>query len=626
MAKARVASGLLAGCLLLWGGAATAQAQQPTVAQMLTFKPRQEGIAISTPTKEEEANCKVELVRGQQPGSSGWLLLDPQGRPMRRFFDSDGDKKIDVWSYYKDGDEVYREIDTNMNDRADQYRWLNGGGMKWGIDANEDGKIDSWKMISGVEAAQEAYLAVAAQDFHRLRALFITEAELNSLKLSAKDNEQIRKQLAGAQAKFDETIKKLTNLNGKAQFIRVESAVPQCQADLDVIRSPNRIVMYQGADGKHDFLSTGAMVQVGLAWRLLDAPAPGDMPGQREDPNLKVKTEDPELIELQKKLEALEKTQPGGGDPGPNPELVTFCQKRGALFDQILPRLKTADQIEIYTKQIADNLSTWAQASPKTDKTALQRLSELVSKAAPGSPLQPYLTFRKLVAEYMPLLIDLGEAPKAQPKWAEELTKFVQAYPKAEDAPEALNYLAMGKDFGGTKENDEEAKRWYQQIVANFPDHPLAAKARGCIRRLELVGRPMELSAPTLGSGAAYDLAKQRGKVVVVYYWASISKECIGDFARLKQLHATYAAKGLELVGVNLDDTAEAASKFLQSNALAVPHLFAATKDNAGLSGPLAMQYGIMSLPTIILVGKDGNVINRSLQINDLEDAIKKAL
>jgi thiol-disulfide isomerase/thioredoxin len=307
--------------------------------------------------------------------------------------------------------------------------------------------------------------------------------------------------------------------------------------------------------------------------------------------------------------------------------MASFCQQRGALLDQILSRLKDAKDVELFTRQLAENLSTWAQASPKGDKAALQRLTEMVGKAPQGSSLLPYVTFRKLLAEFMPLLIEAGpDLPKTQAKWAEELTKFVQTYPKVEDAPEALNYLAMGCDFGGSKEKDEEAKRWYQQIVVNFPDHPLAAKARGCIRRIDLVGRPMELSAPTLGNGAAYDIAKQRGKVVVVYYWTSQCNECIGDFARLKQLQASYAAKGLELVGVNLDDKAEDAGKFLQSNPLPVPHLFQATEQGAGLNGPLGMQYGIMSLPTIILIGKDGNVINRSLQINELEAAVQKAL
>src|SRR5262249_38726448 len=91
MAKAHVGAGLVAGCLLLWNSAAMAAA--PTVAQMLSIcKPRQEGVVCSTPTADQYEACTVELVNGGKRGSTGWLLRDPQKRPVRRFFDSNGDK------------------------------------------------------------------------------------------------------------------------------------------------------------------------------------------------------------------------------------------------------------------------------------------------------------------------------------------------------------------------------------------------------------------------------------------------------------------------------------------------------------------------------------------------------
>jgi hypothetical protein len=33
-----------------------------------------------------------------------------------------------------------------------------------------------------------------------------------------------------------------------------------------------------------------------------------------------------------------------------------------------------------------------------------------------------------------------------------------------------------------------------------------------------------------------------------------------------------------------------------------------------------------IGLPTLFLVGKDGNVISRTIQVNDLEDAVQKGL
>src|SRR5437879_3245409 len=90
--------------LLLGGGATPAGAQPqkaklPTVEQMLTiYRPRQPGIVLSTPRPDEYAACEVRFIEGSRPGSNGYLLLDPQKRPLRRFFDSNGDRKVDVWS------------------------------------------------------------------------------------------------------------------------------------------------------------------------------------------------------------------------------------------------------------------------------------------------------------------------------------------------------------------------------------------------------------------------------------------------------------------------------------------------------------------------------------------------
>ena len=81
MAKGRILGGLAAGPLLL--GTATyaaAQAPPPSVADMLTFcEPKQKGIAISTPTADEQKACTVKPATG----AAGWVLLDPKNRPLR---------------------------------------------------------------------------------------------------------------------------------------------------------------------------------------------------------------------------------------------------------------------------------------------------------------------------------------------------------------------------------------------------------------------------------------------------------------------------------------------------------------------------------------------------------------
>src|SRR5438067_4789396 len=255
--------------LLCWGGALPATAA-PTPAQILGFTPRQAGVGCTTPTAEQQKGCKVELVKGRR--GSGWLLSDAAG-PVRRFVDSDGDNKIDTWSFFKDGVEVYREVDSDRDGKPDQYRWLNGGGSKWGVDPNEDGRIDAWRVISPEEVSQEVLLAVSTRDFARLQALLLTEAEIKALDLTPAEARRYRASLAEARARFDELVAKLKGVE-KATWVHAEMGLPQWRpADeagprVDLVRYPRGTVQYESA-GKTDWLQTGEMVQVGAAWRLV---------------------------------------------------------------------------------------------------------------------------------------------------------------------------------------------------------------------------------------------------------------------------------------------------------------------------------------------------------------------
>src|SRR5262249_30555005 len=159
-------------------------------------------------TAQEQSGCTVKLVKG--PGkASGWMLLDPKGQPLRRFFDTNGDGKIDVWSYFRDGVEVYREIDTNFNGKPDQYRWLNSGGSRWGVEENKgrpEYHIDTWKAITPEEVSQEVLQAIITKDYARLARLLISDADIKALELPAAEASRLAELRKGAQAKFQAAV------------------------------------------------------------------------------------------------------------------------------------------------------------------------------------------------------------------------------------------------------------------------------------------------------------------------------------------------------------------------------------------------------------------------------------
>ena len=116
--------------------------------------------------------------------------------------DTKNDNVVDQWSYYKDGIEVYRDIDTNFNRKADQYRWLNTAGTRWGVDADENGKIDFWKNISAEEVTAELVAALRDRDRLRFERLPLTAKELKTLGVGPAKSDQLVKMIEAATANF----------------------------------------------------------------------------------------------------------------------------------------------------------------------------------------------------------------------------------------------------------------------------------------------------------------------------------------------------------------------------------------------------------------------------------------
>ena len=143
-------------------------------------------------------------------------------------------------------------------------------------------------------------------------------------------------------------------------------------------------------------------------------------------------------------------------------------------------------------------------------------------------------------------------------------------------------------------------------------------------------------SAPALEKGApapqfelqglegAVKLAKLQGKVVYVDFWASWCGPCRQSFPWMNEMQAKYGARGLQIVGVNVDANSADARQFLMST----PARFAIGFDTQGAT---PRSYGIKGMPSSVLIGPDGKILSehsgfRETDRAELEAKIQSAL
>ena len=107
------------------------------------------------------------------------------------------------------------------------------------------------------------------------------------------------------------------------------------------------------------------------------------------------------------------------------------------------------------------------------------------------------------------------------------------------------------------------------------------------------------LALPVYGGGA-FSLEAERGKVIVVNFWASwCYPACYEEAPVLERAWQTYKDRGLVVVGVDMQDTERAGRQFIDRFKLTFPN-------GPDAQGKLAIDYGVYGVPETFIVDRQG--------------------
>ncbi|HPK53456.1 MAG TPA: TlpA disulfide reductase family protein [Smithellaceae bacterium] len=117
-------------------------------------------------------------------------------------------------------------------------------------------------------------------------------------------------------------------------------------------------------------------------------------------------------------------------------------------------------------------------------------------------------------------------------------------------------------------------------------------------------------------TGKVFTLNKQKGKPVLLFFGTTWCPSCRKELPRYKELYATYSGR-MEFVYINIMESREKVTKFAKSNSFP----FKVLLDE---SGEVATDYAVVGVPTLVLINKEGNLVNIAHTTTVLNDPIKK--
>jgi hypothetical protein len=194
----------------------------------------------------------------------------------------------------------------------------------------------------------------------------------------------------------------------------------------------------------------------------------------------------------------------------------------------------TPEEQLLHNKEIVDSLAAAYQTGQYPP--ALKALDELIKQ---GDKLSSYAAFRKILADYALQAEESANLVQTQKKWIANLEDFLKTYPKSDEVPDVLFQLASVNEFNA---EEADARKYYGRLAAEYAETEPGRKAAGALRRLDLVGKPIDLKGTGLDGGVV-DSSKYAGRHLLVVFWTTTAEPVRRELPELVRLPRSTAPR-----------------------------------------------------------------------------------
>ncbi len=195
----------------------------------------------------------------------------------------------------------------------------------------------------------------------------------------------------------------------------------------------------------------------------------------------------------------------------------------------------------------------------------------------------------------------------------------------------AMLYLQVFQDM-------PKGKAVLKGIATDFPATKIAAQVPPILANIERVEAKQEASRKALEAmmpgkpfpdfnekdiyGQPLSIAKYKGQVVLVDFWATWCGPCMMELPNVLSTYAKYRSKGFDILGISLDKDVGALKDFIKQKQMP----WAQYCDGQVWESKMALNYGVMGIPATYLLDGQGKIIGKDLRGPALEAAVAEAL
>jgi len=161
----------------------------------------------------------------------------------------------------------------------------------------------------------------------------------------------------------------------------------------------------------------------------------------------------------------------------------------------------------------------------------------------------------------------------------------------------------------------------YESLKAQYGDNQFVRYVGSKVANSIIAGRMAPDIVMTDPYGKERKLSDLRGKVVMIDFWASWCRPCRMENPNVVKLYKQYHDKGFEIYSVSLDRNRDDWMRAIEQDGLEWENH---VSDLNGWTSSGGATYGIRSVPSTVLIDREGRIIARNLRGHELANRLKE--